>query len=201
MVALERMDKGPWYGCSPSDSLCVLIRQVQNSHSELSTKAVREIQGKLVAEGLRIAFVVSRWNDFVVNRLLAGALDTFERLGGQLTDCTVVRVPGSFEIPLTAKKLALTATWDAIVCLGALVRGETPHFDYIAAEVTKGIATVSLETGIPITYGVITAESLEQAIDRAGMKSGNKGVEAVLAAIELANLYRAIESSQTSKRA
>jgi len=163
-------------------------------------KTVREIQGKLVADGLRVAFVVSRWNDFVVNRLLSGALDTFERLGGRLDDCAVVRVPGSFEIPLTVKKLALTSVWEAIVCLGALVRGETPHFDYIAAEVTKGIAAVSLETGVPVTYGVITAENLEQAIDRAGMKAGNKGVEAVLAAIELANLYRAIESRPATGR-
>lgn len=162
-------------------------------------KTVREIQGKLVADGLRVAFVVSRWNDFVVNRLLSGALDTFERLGGRLDDCAVVRVPGSFEIPLTVK-LALTSAWEAIVCLGALVRGETPHFDYIAAEVTKGIAAVSLETGVPVTYGVITAENLEQAIDRAGMKAGNKGVEAVLAAIELANLYRAIEARQATGR-
>ncbi len=162
------------------------------------SETVREVQGKLVADGLRVAFVVSRWNDFVVNRLLAGALDTFERLGGRRTQCAVVRVPGSFEIPLTAKKLALTGEWDMLVCLGALIRGETPHFEYIAAEVTKGIATVSLETGVPITFGVITADSLEQAIDRAGMKAGNKGVEAVMAAVELANLLRLIDARHTT---
>ncbi|WP_455423716.1 6,7-dimethyl-8-ribityllumazine synthase [Chloracidobacterium validum] len=165
--------------------------------TNMALNAAREVQGKLVADGLRAAFVVSRWNDFVVNRLLAGALDTFERLGGQPSACTVARVPGSFEIPLTVKKLALTGNWDVIICLGALVRGETPHFDYIAAEVTKGIAAVSLETGIPVTFGVITADSLEQAIDRAGMKAGNKGVEAVMAAIELANLYRAIDVAKS----
>ncbi|MCS7081220.1 MAG: 6,7-dimethyl-8-ribityllumazine synthase [Chloracidobacterium sp.] len=161
-------------------------------------ETVREVQGKLIAEGLRTAFVVSRWNDFVVNRLLAGALDAFERLGGRLSQCAVVRVPGSFEIPLTVKKLAMTGDWDAVVCLGALIRGETPHFDYIAAEVTKGVAAVSLETGVPVTFGVITADSLEQAIDRAGMKAGNKGVEAVMAAIELVNLYRSLDARQTT---
>lgn len=151
---------------------------------------VREVQGKLNADGMRCAIVVSRWNDFVVNRLVSGALDTLERLGGQSDRWSIVRVPGSFEIPLTVKKLATSGNWDTIICLGALIRGETPHFDYISAEVTKGIAAVSLDTGVPVTYGVITADTVDQAIDRAGLKAGNKGVEAAMAAVELYNLYR-----------
>ncbi len=151
---------------------------------------VREVQGKLNADGMRCAIVVSRWNDFVVNRLVSGALDTLERLGGQSDRWSIVRVPGSFEIPLTVKKLATSGNWDAIICLGALIRGETPHFDYIAAEVTKGIAAVSLDTGVPVAYGVITADTVDQAIDRAGLKAGNKGVEAAMAVVELYNLYR-----------
>jgi 6,7-dimethyl-8-ribityllumazine synthase len=151
---------------------------------------VREVQGKLNADGMRCAIVVSRWNDFVVNRLVSGALDTLERLGGQPDRWSIVRVPGSFEIPLTVQKLAKSGNWDTIICLGALIRGETPHFDYIAAEVTKGIAAVSLDTGVPVTYGVITADTVDQAIDRAGLKAGNKGVEAAMAAVELFNLYR-----------
>ncbi len=150
----------------------------------------REVQGKLNADGMRCAIVVSRWNDFVVNRLVSGALDTLERLGGQSDKWSIVRVPGSFEIPLTVQKLAKSGNWDVIICLGALIRGETPHFDYIAAEVTKGIAAVSLDTGVPVTYGVITADTVDQAIDRAGLKAGNKGVEAAMAAVELYNLYR-----------
>ncbi|MBX7223078.1 MAG: 6,7-dimethyl-8-ribityllumazine synthase [Blastocatellia bacterium] len=152
----------------------------------------REIIGKLNAEGMRCALVVGRWNDFVVNRLVSGAVDTIERLGGNADDLAIYRVPGSFEIPLTAQKVARTGHYDTIICLGALIRGETPHFDYIAAEVTKGIAAVSLETGIPITFGVLTADSIEQAIDRAGLKAGNKGVEAAMAAVELFNLYKSI---------
>jgi 6,7-dimethyl-8-ribityllumazine synthase len=126
----------------------------------------------------------------VVSRLVAGAIDALERLGANSEDITICRVPGSFEVPLTAKRLAQTGRWDAVVCLGALVRGETPHFEYIAAEVTKGIAQVSLESGIPMTYGIITADSVEQAINRAGMKAGNKGFEAAMSAVELINLYK-----------
>lgn len=154
----------------------------------------REIIGKLNADGLRCAIVVSRWNDLVVNRLLSGATDTLERLGGSPDLWAIVRVPGSFEIPLAAKKLAISGKWDAIICLGALIRGETPHFDYIAAEVTKGIAAVSIESNIPITYGVLTADTVEQALNRAGLKAGNKGVEAAMAAVELFNLYKELSS-------
>lgn len=154
----------------------------------------KEIQGNLNATGFRFALVASRWNDLVVNRLVAGALDALERLGANSDNLTVCRVPGSFELPLAVKKLAQTGKWDAIICLGAVIRGETPHFDYIAGEVTKGIAQVALDTGIPVTYGVITADSVEQAINRAGMKSGNKGFEAAMSAVELVNLYKEINN-------
>ncbi|MCS6884865.1 MAG: 6,7-dimethyl-8-ribityllumazine synthase [Acidobacteriota bacterium] len=149
----------------------------------------REVNGLLSAKGFKFALIASRWNDFVVSRLIAGAVDALTRLGAAEEDLTIYRVPGSFEIPLTCKKLAESGKYDAIVCLGAIIRGETPHFDYIAAEVTKGIAQVSLDTGIPVTYGVITADTVEQAIDRAGMKAGNKGFEAAMSAVELVNLY------------
>jgi 6,7-dimethyl-8-ribityllumazine synthase len=139
---------------------------------------------------LRFAIVASRFNDFVTNRLLAGALDALERLGAEEKNVVVYKVPGSFELPLMAKRLATSGRWDAIICLGTIIRGETPHFEYIAAEAAKGIATAALETGVPIVFGVITADTLEQAIDRAGAKSGNKGFEAAMTAVELANLYR-----------
>jgi len=150
----------------------------------------RIVQGALRAEGLRFALVVSRFNDFVTNRLLAGALDALERLGAEEKNIVVYKVPGSFELPLMAKRLATSGRWDAIICLGTIIRGETPHFEYVAAEAAKGIAPAALETGVPIVFGVITADTLEQAMDRAGAKSGNKGFEAAMTAVELANLYR-----------
>ena len=148
------------------------------------------IQGRLTAEGLRIGIVASRWNDFVVSRLISGAVDAIERLGGSGDSVTIIRVPGSFELPMAAKRAAAAGKYDALICLGVVIRGETPHNQYIAAEVFKGIAQVSLETNLPIALGVVTADNLEQAIDRAGAKSGNKGFEAAMTAIELANLYR-----------
>jgi 6,7-dimethyl-8-ribityllumazine synthase len=148
------------------------------------------IEGVLKANDLRIAIVASRWNDLIVSRLIGGAQDALLRLGASATNLTLVRVPGSFEIPLAAKKLAESGRCDAIICVGAVIRGETPHFDYIAAEVTKGMAAVSLETGVPIAYGIITADTVEQAINRAGVKAGNKGFEAAMAAVEMANLLR-----------
>jgi 6,7-dimethyl-8-ribityllumazine synthase len=150
----------------------------------------KTIQGRLSAEGLRIAIVASRWNDFVVSRLIGGAVDAFERLGGSSDSITIIKVPGSFELPLAARRAAATGNYDALICLGAIIRGETSHNEYIAAEVIKGIAQVSLETNLPISLGVVTANNLEQAIDRAGAKSGNKGFEAAMTAVELANLYR-----------
>jgi 6,7-dimethyl-8-ribityllumazine synthase len=150
------------------------------------------IEGNLDAKGLRFALIVSRFNDFVSRRLMDGAMDAIHRCGGRDDDITVLRVPGSFEIPAVARKSALSGRHDAVVCLGAVIRGSTPHFDYVAAEVSKGIAAVALEAGVPVTFGVITADNLEQAIDRAGAKSGNKGFDAAMAAIEMANLYKSM---------
>lgn len=150
----------------------------------------KTIQGRLSAEGLRVAVVASRWNDFIVSRLIGGAVDALERLGAASDAITIIRVPGSFELPMAAKRAALSDEYDAVVCLGVVIRGETSHNEYIAAEVIKGIANVSLETNLPITLGVVTADNLEQAIDRAGAKSGNKGFEAAMTAVELVNLYR-----------
>ena len=150
----------------------------------------KTIQGRLGAEGLRVAIVASRWNDFIVSRLIGGATDALERLGASSDAITIIRVPGSFELPMAAKRAALSDEYDAVICLGVVIRGETSHNEYIAAEVIKGIAQVSLETNLPITLGVVTADNLEQAIDRAGAKSGNKGFDAAMTAVELANLYR-----------
>jgi 6,7-dimethyl-8-ribityllumazine synthase len=150
----------------------------------------KTIQGRLNAEGLRVAIVASRWNDFVVSRLIGGATDALERLGASSDAITIIRVPGSFELPMAAKRAAMSDEYDAVVCLGVVIRGETSHNEYIAAEVIKGIASVSLETNLPITLGVVTADNLEQAIDRAGAKSGNKGFDAAMTAVELVNLYR-----------
>jgi len=148
------------------------------------------IQGNLNATGLKFGIVVSRFNDFVTNRLLLGALDALERTGVSDQNVLVVKVPGSFEIPLAAQKLARTKKYDALICLGTLIRGETPHFEYLCNEVTKGIAAVSLEMGIPVAFGVLTADTVEQAIDRAGLKSGNKGFDAAMSAVEMANLVK-----------
>jgi 6,7-dimethyl-8-ribityllumazine synthase len=148
------------------------------------------IQGNLHSAGLKFAVVVSRFNDFVTNRLLEGTLDALRRTGASEASIAVVKVPGSFEIPLVAKKLAQAKKYDAVICLGTLIRGDTPHFEYICNEVTKGIAAVSLETGVPVAFGVLTADTVEQAIDRAGLKSGNKGFEAAMSAIEMVNLVK-----------
>jgi 6,7-dimethyl-8-ribityllumazine synthase len=150
------------------------------------------IEGKLDAKGLKTAVIASRFNDFVTAKLIEGAVDCLLRHGSGETDITVIRVPGSFELPLAAKKAASSGKYDAVICLGALIRGQTPHFDYIAAEVTKGVAQVSLDTDVPVTFGVITADTLEQAVDRAGAKAGNKGFEAALGAVEMADLLRQI---------
>lgn len=150
----------------------------------------KDIQGNLDATGSRFAIIVSRFNSFIGERLLAGALDGLERHGARAEDITVVHVPGSFEIPLTAKKLALSKKYDAVICLGALLRGETPHFEYISSTVTRGIGSVSLETGVPVIYGVLTCDTVEQAIDRAGVKSGNKGFDAAVAAIEMVQVLK-----------
>ncbi|MBX3278630.1 MAG: 6,7-dimethyl-8-ribityllumazine synthase [Acidobacteria bacterium] len=150
------------------------------------------LEGALRADGMRFAIVASRWNEMIVGRLVCGAQDALRRLGAAEDSITVARVPGSFEIPLAAKRLAGTGRYDAVICVGAVIRGETPHFDYIAAEVTKGIAAASFETGVPVSYGIITADTVEQAINRAGVKAGNKGFEAAMSAVEMVNLLRAI---------
>lgn len=156
----------------------------------------KEIFGKLTGEGLHIGIVLSRWNDFMGNRLLEGAKDTLIRHGVNKDDIDVALVPGSFELPLAAKIMAGSRLYDAVICLGVLIRGSTPHFDYIASEVAKGIAQVGLQTEIPVTFGVITSETMEQAIERAGSKAGNKGVEAALAAVEMANLMKALTQAE-----
>ena len=148
------------------------------------------IEGHLDAEGLKFGIIISRFNDFIGEKLVGGAIDALLRHGAKETDIEIYRVPGAFEIPLTAKKLALAKKHDAIICLGAVIRGDTPHFDYIAAEVSKGIATVGLETGAPIIFGVLTTDTIEQAIERSGSKAGNKGWDAANAAIEMVNLYK-----------
>ncbi len=150
----------------------------------------KTIEGKLNAEGLRVAIVASRWNDFVVSRLIGGAEDALARLGAAPDAVTIIRVPGSFELPLATRQVAMSDNYDAVICLGAIIRGETTHNEFIAAEVFKGIAQISLQTQKPIALGVITADNLEQAIDRAGAKSGNKGFEAAMSAVEMANLFK-----------
>ena len=152
----------------------------------------RVVEGVLQAKGIRFGIVVSRFNDFINKRLLDGALDGLARHGAEEGMVTVVRVPGSFEIPLMAKKLAGSGKYDAVICLGAVIRGATPHFEYISAEVTKGIAQVALESGVPVSFGILTTDSIEQAIERAGTKSGNKGWDAALAAIEMVNVLKTI---------
>jgi len=148
------------------------------------------VEGKLNAEGLRFGIVVSRFNNFISERLLEGALDVLRRNGAQEEDIEIFRTPGSFEIPSVVRHVVEKGEHDAIVCLGAVIRGSTPHFSYISAEVTKGIAQLSLQSNVPVTFGVITADTIEQAIERAGTKAGNKGWDAALSAIEMANLYR-----------
>jgi 6,7-dimethyl-8-ribityllumazine synthase len=166
----------------------VLSREREEEIKQLA----KTLQGRLSAEGLRVAVVAGRWNDFIVSRLISGAMDALERLGASSDAITIIRVPGSFELPLAVKKVAASGVYDVMICLGAIIRGETSHNEYIASEVFKGIAQVSLESGVPVALGVVTADTLEQAIDRAGAKSGNKGFEAAMTAVELANLYREI---------
>jgi 6,7-dimethyl-8-ribityllumazine synthase len=157
--------------------------------------AHKVFEGQLDARGLRFALIVSRFNSFVTERLLAGALDALQRTGAEESGIEIVRVPGSWEMPAAAAVLARQKRFDAIICLGAVIRGETPHFDYIAAEAAKGLAQVSMETGVPVAFGVLTTNTLEQAIDRAGAKGGNKGFEAAMTAVEMANLLKALRQS------
>ena len=154
---------------------------------------IKTFEGQLESKGLKIALVVSRYNEFMSGKLLDGALDALKRTGAKESDLSIYKVPGAFEIPLTASKLAETEAFDGIICLGVLIRGATSHFDVIAAETTKGIAQTAMDSGTPITFGVLTTDNLEQAIERAGSKSGNKGFEAAMALIEMVNLHKTID--------
>ncbi len=159
-----------------------------------------QICGELRADALRFALVVSRFNSFITDRLLAGALDALERAGARSEQIDVVRVPGSFEIPVAAKKLGESGKYDALICIGCILRGDTPHFEYIATEVARGVQLAQIETGIPMAFCVLTCDTLEQAIDRAGLKSGNKGFEAGLTALEMANLARKLSPKVASAK-
>jgi 6,7-dimethyl-8-ribityllumazine synthase len=150
----------------------------------------RIIEGKLTAKGMKFGIVASRFNDFISGRLIDGAVDALTRAGADEKDILIYKVPGAFELPATAKRLAKTAKFDAVICLGAVIRGATPHFEYISAEVTKGIASVGLETEVPVAFGVLTTDTIEQAIERAGAKAGNKGWDAAMSAIEMVDLFR-----------
>jgi 6,7-dimethyl-8-ribityllumazine synthase len=152
----------------------------------------KTIEGKIVAKGMKFGIVASRFNDFICGRLIDGAVDALTRSGAEDKNIDIVKVPGAFEIPIAAKKLAKSGRYDAVICLGAVIRGATPHFEYISAEVSKGIALVGLETEVPVVFGVITTDNIEQAIERAGSKSGNKGWDAALSAVEMVDLFKKI---------
>lgn len=147
-------------------------------------------QGKLQAKGLKIGIVISRFNQFISDRLLEGALDAFHKLGAEDADLSIYKVPGSFEVPLVAKKIAKARKVDGIICLGTLIRGDTPHFDFLSAEVTKGLAQISMEEGMPLSFGILTVETIEQGIERAGAKAGNKGYDAAFSLVETINLVK-----------
>jgi 6,7-dimethyl-8-ribityllumazine synthase len=153
---------------------------------------MKTLEGKLQAEGLKVAIVVARFNEFITSKLLGGAMDMLLRHGASAEDITVAWVPGAFEIPLAAQKLAASKKFDTVICLGAVIRGATSHYDYVCSEVSKGIAHVSLATGVPVAFGVLTTENIEQAVERAGTKSGNKGSDAAVSAIEMVNLLKNI---------
>ncbi len=153
------------------------------------------LEAKLNAEGKKFALVVSRFNDFITDKLVSGAIDALVRCGAKDDEIDLVKVPGSFEIPLVAKKMAEKGVYHAVVCLGAVIRGDTPHFDFVCAEVSKGIALASMETKVPVLFGIITTDTLEQAIERAGAKAGNKGWYAAMAAVEMANLIEVVDQA------
>jgi len=166
----------------------------QSKDFEVSASRPKIIEGGLAAQDLRFACVAARFNEFVVEPLLQGAVDTLRRHGALSESIDVVRVPGAFEIPLAVRKLALSGRYDALIALGAVIRGDTPHFDYVAGECASGLARVALDTGLPVAFGVLTTDTVQQATDRAGGKDGNKGADAALTAIEMANLLRLLEA-------
>jgi 6,7-dimethyl-8-ribityllumazine synthase len=155
----------------------------------------RIIEGDLSAKGLKFGIVVSRFNDFITSRLLGGALDALQRSGASDADITVARVPGAREVPVVAKHMAESGRYDAVICLGAVIRGSTPHFEYVASESSKGVAQIALETGLPIIYGILTTDTIEQAVERAGTKAGNRGYDAAIAAVEMANLLKRMKDA------
>ena len=157
-------------------------------------------QGLLTAAGFRFAIVVARWNDFLTAKLTEGALDALERLGAMEDSVEIFKVPGAFEIPLTALRVAQGGNFDAVICIGVVIRGETPHFDYVAGEAAKGVTNAALQTGVPVLFGVVTTNTLEQAINRAGVKAGNKGFEAAMSAVELVNLYKTMDGGEAGKK-
>ncbi len=154
---------------------------------------ITTIEGNLSGAGKKFALVVGRFNSLITERLVEGAVDCLQRHGTDSTDLTIIRVPGSWEIPITAKRAAASNAYDGVICLGAVIRGGTPHFDYVAAEVSKGVASIGMETGVPVTFGVLTTDTIEQAVERAGTKAGNKGWEAAEAALEMVDLFQAME--------
>ena len=182
---MHPLEDGLKMGCEKCE---VIYCRAQNGENKMT----KVHEGYLDAKGLRFGLVVSRFNHFITDRLLEGSLDALKRHGADENDLEIARVPGSFEVPLLAKKMAESGRFDAVICLGALIRGSTIHFDILAAEVTKGLAAVMLDSGIPISFGVITTDTIEQAVERAGTKSGNKGWQAAESAIEMANLTKAV---------
>jgi len=163
--------------------------------SEMNAE-IKTWEGDLSAAGLRFAVVVARFNSFITDRLLTGCLDALNRSGGKLSDVELVKVPGSWEMPIVVRELALQKRFDAIICLGAVIRGDTPHFDYVAGQAASGLANIASETGVPVAFGVLTTNTVEQAVDRAGAKSGNKGFDAAMTAIEMASLLRKLGGSK-----
>ena len=157
-------------------------------------------RGQMNSAGFRFAIVVSRWNDFLTSKLLEGALDALESTGADEASIEVFKVPGSFELPLTALKAAQTGNFDAVIAIGVVIRGETPHFDYVAGQAASGIAQAGIQTGVPIMFGVVTTDTVEQAINRSGVKSGNKGYEAAMSAVEVVNLYREMAGSESKEK-
>jgi len=157
-------------------------------------------QGLLTAAGFRFAIVVARWNDFLTAKLTEGAIDALERLGADENSVEIFKIPGAFEIPLAAQRVAQSGKFDAVICIAVVIRGETPHFDYVAGEAAKGVTNASLQTGVPVLFGVVTTDSLEQAINRAGVKAGNKGFEAAMSAVELVNLYKTMDGGESNKK-
>jgi 6,7-dimethyl-8-ribityllumazine synthase len=170
-----------------------LAQQIFYSQSSKGVQMPKFHEAKLIAKDKKFALVVSRFNDFITEKLLSGALDALTRSGAEDKDIEVVKVPGAFEIPLVAMKMAETKRFDAVLCLGAVIRGSTPHFDYVSAEVSKGVAMAGMESKIPVIFGVITTDTIEQAIERAGTKAGNKGWSAAMVAVEMANLFEMID--------